>query len=261
VSNLLANAVKFTHRGGVKVEAYAEVSDGETNRPALVVKVADTGIGISPDAQARIFVAFEQAAAETGPRHEGVGLGLSISKALLDRMGGRIALESTTGHGSIFTIHVPLNPWNEAAGHPSDSVSSDTRGALTGKSVLVIDDSPAHQTLVGAMLEAFGAITILATNGEEGIARHASGGIDVILVDLNLPDIDGIGVINRILRSAGTTAAARIPIVVISADTSGLREAEALQSGAYQLLSKPISPDQLYRSLNAALGGGGDRKA
>jgi signal transduction histidine kinase/CheY-like chemotaxis protein len=261
VSNLLANAVKFTHRGGVEVEAHVEAAYGATDRPALVVRVADTGIGIAPEARERIFGAFEQAAVEAGPRHEGVGLGLSISKALLDRMGGRIALESTPGHGSIFTIHVPLNPWSEAAGRPSASASSETRGSLAGKSVLVIEDSPAHRTLVGAMLDAFGATTIVARSGEEGIARHAAGGIDVILVDLNLPDMDGIEVINRILRAAGTAAAAGVPILATSADGSGRREAEALQAGASQLLSKPISPDQLYRSLNAALGGGGDHKA
>ena len=253
VSNLLANAVKFTHRGGVKVEAYAEGPDSGAKRPELVVKVTDTGIGISPDARERIFEAFEQAAAETGPRHEGVGLGLSISKALLDRMGGRIAIHSTPGQGSVFTIRVPLNPCSGPAGHAPETSSSDSRVSLAGKSVLVIDDSPAHRTIVSTVLEAFGATTILASSGEEGIARHAGGGIDAILVDLNLPDIDGIEVIKHILRATGTTATARVPIVAISADSSGFREAEALQAGAYQLLSKPISANQLHHTLNAAL--------
>ncbi len=261
VSNLLANAVKFTHRGGVEVEAHVEAAYGETDGPALVVRVADTGIGIPPEARERIFGAFEQAVSELGPRHEGVGLGLSISKALLDRMGGRIALESMPREGSTFILHVPLERRSEAEAHVREQASSGAGVALAGKNVLVIDDSPAHRTLVGAMLDAFGAITILATNGEEGIARHAGGGIDVILVDLNLPDMDGIEVINRILRGAGTAAAAGVPILATSADGSGRREAEALQAGASQLLSKPISPDQLYRSLNAALGGGGDHKA
>lgn len=249
VSNLLANAVKFTHHGRIEIEARIEEIDAGAGSCALIVRVADTGIGIPPDAQARIFDAFERVSADSGRRHGGVGLGLAISKALLDRMGGRITLDSAPGQGSTFTAHMPVLLSGEASveGLPGPG------GTLAGVRVLVIDDSPAHRMILGAMLDAFGAVPILAASGSEGMRHHAGGGVDVILVDLNLPDMDGIDVISRIGGLSEGTERKTAPILAISADGSGLREAEALRAGAHQLLSKPLSAATLHRGLAAAL--------
>ena len=244
--NFLSNAVKFTERGSITVAVTAAAASG--GDVELRVGVRDTGIGIAPDVQARLFDAFTQAESSTTRRYGGTGLGLAISKRLAELMGGAVSVESVPGEGSTFSFSVRVGP--SAAPPPSASAP----GALDGRRVLVVDDNATNRQMVDLQLAGSGAAVELADGGPaalDAVARAAAAGgaFDVVVLDMHMPEMDGL-MLARALRDAYAPAAPP-PLVMLSSLGDGLDD-----SGLFDVwLTKPARQAQIRRALARAIEG------
>ncbi|WP_207482889.1 ATP-binding protein [Arenibaculum pallidiluteum] len=236
LANLLGNAVKFTERGSVTLSAARGEFPG--GAPALVLEVADTGIGIAPGNLERIFERFTQADEEINRAYGGAGLGLAISRQLVSLMGGRVTAESTVGVGSRFRILLPLVEAPAAAEQEQD------RPGLT---VLVADDNPVNRQILGSMLTALGHRAELAVDGEDALDRLAQGGYDAVLLDMNMPRKSGLDVSRlwRFMEPAGN----RLPILALTAEATEEARRLCAEAGMDGFLSKPITLDGLRQAL------------
>ena len=246
VMNLTANAIKFTETGHVVVAIREDARQGLATK--LHVMVTDTGIGIPKDKQATVFEPFSQADGSTTRRFGGTGLGLAISTTLVRLMGGQIWLESELGIGSTFHFTVALDI-AQSASAPSD------KSALASRSVLIVDDNAVNRTIFETQVKAWGMVPTSVTGGQEAIdalLAAARGGrpFSLVLLDANMPDLDGFGVAGQISRHPEL---ANPTIMMLS--SSGLEgEAERCRSlGIAAYLTKPIRPDDLLEAIARTL--------
>jgi signal transduction histidine kinase/CheY-like chemotaxis protein len=228
--NLVGNAVKFTDSGGVAVEVEA------TPQGALTFRIRDTGIGIAPEVQARIFEEFAQAEGGTGRRFGGTGLGLAITKRLVAAMGGAISLDSTPGHGATFTCTISLPPL--------DDVDADAAPDLAGKTVLIVAPGPIEGPLLARQLSAWGARMQIVSSVAAAEGPLGAGALDAVIVDgtIGRTELERIGGLLRSLESRA--------IVLISP-----RERDQLpahRSAGYAYLVKPVRASSLAARLGAA---------
>jgi len=227
--NLLSNAIKFTAVGGhVWVKACAEGSE-------LSVEVGDTGVGIPPEHQARIFDEFYQLDSATTRQIEGTGLGLSLTRRLVELHGGAIALQSEPGEGSVFTFHLPLAGLDVQNGHRHNRV-------------LLVEDNASNRELAKMVLAGNGFDVDIAVDGDEGLRKAQSTVYDLVLMDVELPGMDGLTV-TRLLRSDPRTAA--VPIVALTANAMKGSEQEALAAGCSGYISKPIEVASFVQRISA----------
>jgi protein-histidine pros-kinase len=242
--NLLSNATKYNRAGG-RVHVTTVESGGE-----IGIAIRDTGRGIPEELRPRLFAPFERLAGD--PTVDGAGVGLALSRMLVEGMGGRIVVDSVPDVGSTFTVLLPSAP----AGSTVDAVRL-TQGAtgafgreLHGVRLLCIEDNAANVRLIQAMTEVFGvASTLTAATGEEGLAVAVEAGPDVILLDLHLPDIPGAAVLRRLRYLEATRD---IPVVVVTADASPQSTRELLAAGAARYLTKPVDAVALYEAIAEA---------
>jgi CheY-like chemotaxis protein len=253
VVNLLGNALKFTEAGSVTVRVAADPATGEP----LYLEVRDTGIGIPADRQAAIFEAFQQADTSTARRFGGTGLGLTISKTLVELMGFRLEVESEEGRGSVFRVAfgaAPSGPPAAAAAEAAQGVEpedADLRGGL----VLVIDDDADGRELLARQIADLGPRTITAASGGEGLRLARTERPDVVTVDLLMPGLTGWDVV-RTMRADPDLR--DIPAVVVSIVA---RERGATVPGAADLLNKPVDREELLTALRRHLRGAARRRA
>jgi len=248
--NLVGNAVKFTAAGSVTLR----VRRGGKGGPGvpLVVEVADTGIGMDAAAQARLFQEFAQADASIARRYGGTGLGLSISKRIVDRMGGRIEVESTPGRGSTFRVLLDLPEGAKPA-----EAADDGGTELPPLHVLVAEDNPVNQRVARGLLEKRGHRVTVVPDGARAVTAVAAGGIDVVLMDLHMPELDGIAATRAIRALDGP--AAMVPIVAATAGAMEHEVRACLEAGMDAAVAKPIDPRALFRTLARVLeAGAGD---
>ncbi|MCK6550853.1 ATP-binding protein [Myxococcota bacterium] len=242
LTNLVSNALKFTREGGVEV--HVDRADGDLVR----FEVRDTGIGIPPDVQARLFQPFTQADSSTTRRYGGTGLGLAISARLCALMGGRIGVESTPGHGSVFWFDVPLPGAPHAA--PSPSPPSEVHvveHAPLAASVLLAEDNAVNRMVARRMLEGLGCRVDVAVDGREALERASRERYDVVFMDCQMPELDGFDASRRIRALAEGRGA--VPIVALTANAmSGDRE-RCLDAGMNDYISKPVAREALQRAL------------
>jgi signal transduction histidine kinase/CheY-like chemotaxis protein/HPt (histidine-containing phosphotransfer) domain-containing protein len=258
--NLLANAIKFTPRGEVRLTLSArplEPSAGiDHGRWEAHFEVSDTGIGIAPEDLNRLFTAFHQLEGSFARRHGGTGLGLAISKRLAELMGGRIWAESTVGQGSTFHFTIV----SEAAPAPRRrSVYGRTDHDLAGRhplSILLAEDHPVNQKVILGLLAHLGYRAELARNGREVLDALALRPYDVILMDVQMPEVDGLEATRRLRRDLPADRQPRILAMTAHA-MSGDRE-RCLQAGMDGYLSKPVQIADLEAALAAFLPGGKD---
>ena len=256
LTNLVGNAVRFTDSGEVVVRA--DVADVDGAEALVRFEVADTGIGIDPAAQAAIFEPFSQADSSTTRRYGGTGLGLAISKQLVERMGGRLAVESEPGRGSRFSFTVRLReqPEQLAAGPRK-------RAELAGLRVLVVDDNATNRQILEQQVASWGMHSGSADSGTAALemlrGAHASGdGYDVALLDMHMPGMDGLE-LARAIR--GEPVLAQIPLVLLTSwAVRGTAEA-ARRAGIAAYLTKPVRQSQLYDALATVLGADADADA
>ena len=243
--NLMSNAIKFTDRGSVTVKVTAT----EETPPALAIVVADTGIGIPQAKLPTIFQRFTQAETNISRGRGGTGLGLSISRRLAELMGGSLTLESEEGRGTTVHLRLPL----EAAPQPASVPSPSVRAARTGR-ILLVDDLAMNLEIGEAMLKARGHEVRTAMSGLEAIDLVMEETFDVILLDINLPDLDGYEVA-RAMRSSEPPGR-RTPILALTANALPEQIAHALASGMDGHIAKPIDERLLDDHLAAALAPG-----
>ncbi|PDT48713.1 MULTISPECIES: response regulator [Sinorhizobium] len=243
--NLLSNAAKFTNSGRVTLSARREErADGDW----LVFKVSDTGIGMTPEQQNRLFNAFTQADASTTRNYGGTGLGLSITRSFSRMIGGAVDVESEVGKGSVFTMEVPARCRREAGVAPAAEPSQIIQ---PGRTALIIDDDPAARNLIAKALAEAGLASMQAASGAEGIAVAREHRPDAIILDIIMPHQDGWSVL-RTLKSDPDLCTIPVILATILAD----REL-GLSLGAVEYLTKPIDTDKLIRTVEAC--GGGNR--
>ena len=241
LNNLTGNAVKFTEHGSVVVSV-APASPSAPDTTALTFKVTDTGIGMDAGQIARIFSPFTQADSSITRKYGGTGLGLTIVKRLAELMGGSLQVESEPGVGSCFSFTVTLGV--SAQSHmPASSPPVD----FNGMRALVVDDNSINQQLLSELLAQVGMTVELAGNGREAVSLVAAAApFDAILMDLQMPVMDGYEA-TRLIRQMHP--AGELPIIAITAHAMTEERERCLAAGMNGHLSKPIDPDQLYKTL------------
>ncbi|HYR09396.1 MAG TPA: PAS domain S-box protein [Longimicrobium sp.] len=251
VLNLLSNAIKYNHPGGT-VELLAQPVDAADGSAFLAIGVRDTGPGIPASRLGELFVAFSRLGAE-GSGIEGTGLGLALSKRLVELMGGQLRVESTVGEGSTFWVELPVteSPRQRVESGRGDAPRPE-REARPARTVLYVEDNLANLDLVETILYDRPEIDLIpALQGRLGLQLAREHRPDLILLDLHLPDISGEVVLHELRADERTRD---IPVLVISADATTRRVERLREVGARDYLTKPIDVDQFLAAVDAALG-------
>ena len=241
--NLLNNAVKFTARG--RIDLSVNLSDSKEEAVRLYCLVQDTGIGIAEDKRDRLFQRFSQVDSSIGRDFGGSGLGLAISKALIERMGGAIGVESVIGHGSTFWFALELPVASEPALVMEPSSDSAVR---QGRHLLLAEDVPMNQDLARAILERAGHTVDVVSDGSAALAAVQAKTYDLVLMDIQMPGMDGIIATQRIRALQGT--AARVPIVAMTANVLTEQVAEFRAAGMDDHVGKPFRQDALLSTID-----------
>jgi signal transduction histidine kinase/CheY-like chemotaxis protein len=249
--NLVGNAIKFTEQGRVMAEVGVANRDGQDLH--LRFAVHDSGIGIPPEKQKLIFSAFSQADGSTTRRFGGTGLGLSICLRLVEMMGGQIEVDSVVGKGSCFHFQIAVTE-AEAIAEPVRSSFVDARFSVEPPKalhILLAEDNPVNRKLAIRILEKWGHTVVAVTNGREAVTQAGRERYDVILMDISMPEMDGLEA-TAILRSKYRNEE-RIPIIAMTAHALlGDREM-CLRAGMDGYISKPIKPDELRSTISEVL--------
>jgi signal transduction histidine kinase/CheY-like chemotaxis protein len=260
LSNLLGNAVKFTEKGGIKIEVRKLKAqphgavDFYTVGPTKVrISIKDSGIGIAPEKQSQIFEKFMQADASTTRNYGGTGLGLSISKQLIELMGGTLTLESQLGQGSTFFIDLEMLELSEHSHSTSKnqrpSLSASIRSNGARPSILVVEDNQVNQTVISKLLTKLDCEVSLASNGLHGIELLSSGNFDLVLMDCQMPELDGFQTTAQIRNSTLKPSISQVPIIALTANAMQGDKARCLEAGMNDYLSKPIVMQELKSIL------------
>ena len=251
VSNLISNAIKFTADGEVRVSAHLD--DG------LRIVVSDSGMGVPQQALTAIFNTFTQADASITRTHGGTGLGLAISRRLARLMGGDIVVESQKGAGSIFTLHLPMLP---IAGRViEDEATALDKDAHRSLKVLVAEDNEVNRLVVTALLAQIGVEPVLVENGAEAVEAWRREDWDVILMDVQMPVMDGIAATRRIREEEVMRGGGRTPIIALTANAMPHHVDEYRQVGMDSFVSKPIDVRMLLTALQRVLDASADQDA
>ncbi|NVN99771.1 MAG: response regulator [Geobacteraceae bacterium] len=241
LTNLLSNAVKFTERG----EVSWTISNLEKEGAQVVrFKVRDTGIGIPESFQPGLFQPFRQLDPTISRKFGGTGLGLAIVHNLTTLQGGSIALESQEGAGSCFTVDMPLQETEPL----SESLLA-TPAKLASYAILVVEDNEFNRRLLGDILTSWGQRVTLAENGIQALDFMEQHCFDLMLLDIRMPDIDGIEVARRVRELEQDSFSVSVPIIAITADADAATREACLGVGIDAVLAKPVIPEQLARAV------------
>ena len=243
--NLVSNAVKFTSHGAVAVRI-------ERPDDVLILKVSDTGIGITPEQQVRLFEAFVQADASTTRRYGGTGLGLAIVQELAREMGGRIDVDSVAGSGSTFTVRLPL-PYLRPAAEERAVDAVEAAEALPPLRVLAAEDNTVNQLVLKTLLDQFGVAPTIVDDGQAAVEAWRTGQWDIVLMDVQMPVMDGLSATAQIRRLEAETGGPSTPIIALTANVMAHQVAEYLEAGMTRVVAKPIDASALLSAMEACL--------
>jgi signal transduction histidine kinase/CheY-like chemotaxis protein/HPt (histidine-containing phosphotransfer) domain-containing protein len=255
IANLVSNAVKFTERGGVSLNVHAGGADSMGRRP-IFIEVRDTGTGIAPEKQAEIFNEFTQADGSITRKYGGTGLGLAITRRLVEMHGGTISVESEPGKGSTFRVTVYMDivagVAAETSESPAETLSADNGGgaAQADVSVLLAEDNPVNQLVVTTILQKRGFKVTVAANGVEALAALDRERADIVLMDVQMPEMDGIETARRIRQNPAWSG---IPIIAMTAHAMNGDKERCLAAGMDAYLSKPVAPSHLMKTISTYL--------
>ena len=244
LSNLLSNAVKFTEAGEVVLDV---IAFGDEVR----FQVSDSGIGFDEQTGARLFRRFEQADASIRRRFGGTGLGLAISRSLVELMGGRIVVQSTPGQGSVFSVYVPLERVADGAGE--DAREAAEALDITGCRVLVAEDHPTNQKVVELILDSVGVTPVIVENGRLALDLLKAERFDVVLMDMQMPELDGLSATGLLREWERETGTPRTPVIMLTANALDEHIRASHEAGADLHLSKPIHAQALIESILDAI--------
>ena len=238
--NLLGNAIKYTANGTIVLRA--SVAPGADDTTLLRVMVADTGIGIPADQHARIFGRFFQAGT-----NDGLGLGLAITREIVERLGGRIGVDSKPGEGSTFWFEVPVAVSDIA---PKPAADPRIRDRLAGIRLLLAEDNATNRQVISLLLERQGAAFDFALNGEQAVSMALTDEYDLVLMDINMPVMDGLQALAEIQRQRGRSAP---PVVALTADALAEDHDRFRAAGMASCVTKPIDEAEFLAAIAAVL--------
>ncbi|MDH5353465.1 MAG: ATP-binding protein [Gammaproteobacteria bacterium] len=248
--NLVGNAIKFTKEGEIKV--IGDLLENGENPPVIKISVKDTGIGMSDKTVEKLFTEFTQADASISRKYEGSGLGLAICLRLVRLMGGDIGVESSKGVGSLFWFTIPYKAATtdhiDKAVQPSDFKLEATRSL----DILLAEDNRVNQFVIQKHLESYGHKVTIVGNGLEAVTAHENGNFDIILMDIRMPEMDGMQATQAIRKSSDKKS--RIPILAITADAMKENIDSYYESGMNGYISKPIDKHEMALAMNKAIG-------
>ncbi len=244
LANLVSNAIKFTHEGGVHLQL-STASEG------LRFDVTDSGIGIEADRVESLFEKFVQADGSTTRRYGGTGLGLAICQELVSLMDGTIAVSSTPGQGSVFTVLIPSEKTADVA--PVSVLHEPAAAPSRPLRILAAEDNPTNQLVLRSILSAIDCEADIVSNGREAVAAAQDGGYDLILMDIQMPEMNGLDATGAIRRHEAATGAARVPILALTANVMAHQVDNYLVRGFDDCVAKPIQVEDLYRAIDGAL--------
>src|SRR5574343_831839 len=246
--NFVGNAIKFSERGEIAVRIGIEADEG--SRVLLRMEVEDQGIGMTAEQQGRLFQAFTQADGSTTRKYGGSGLGLAINRHLARMMGGDVGVDSTPGVGSRFWINAwlaraeaPAPSAEMEEGRPLEQVIAERHG---GRPILLVEDEPINQEVAGALLEMAGLCVEVAGNGAEAVDRVRAGGIDLVLMDIQMPVMGGIEATQQIRTLSSREA---LPIIAMTANAFEEDRLACIAAGMNDHIGKPVDPQVLYATL------------
>ena len=245
LNNLIGNALKFTEAGGVTARLTAR---REGVHVQLTGVVTDTGVGIPEAMLADIFKPFRQT--EAGERHGGAGLGLSICREIVERMGGGISAANAPGGGAVFEFAVPL--YDVPAVHAAeDARPAEIEGLEHPARVLIVDDNATNRLVAETLCGMFGLSFDSVEDGLQAVEAARGGGFDLILMDIKMPNLDGVGATRRIRGLDGRASA--VPILALTANADPWDAASYMAQGMNGVVEKPIKPERLLEAIEAAL--------
>lgn len=253
LGNYLDNAIKFTERGAIRLRAHAAASDAAGL--LLRIEVEDSGIGLSAEQRARLFQPFQQADASTTREYGGTGLGLAICRQIAELMAGRVGVDSEPGIGSLFWAEVRLHHVAGAAHAHAGIVAQQpdaARAEVRGARVLVVEDNLMNQELAREFLESAGAVVSVAGNGREALAALEAAPVDCVLMDLQMPVMDGCEAAQRLRADPRWT---RLPIIAMTANAMASDRDRCFASGMNDFLAKPVDRPTLIGMVARWLGG------
>jgi PAS domain S-box-containing protein len=246
--NLLSNAIKFTERGSVEIEINGDAEAG-TGTTLVAFRISDTGIGIAEDTLATIFDKFSQADSSITRRFGGSGLGLAICKALIDKMGGTISVDSQVGVGTTFIVKLPLKNSQKSSSVESFSASSAPILPVNIKNVLLVEDYEPNVMVAGAMLDQLGYDYEVARNGFEALRKFVRGRYDVILMDVQMNELDGLDATRRMRRMESEKNLHHTPVVAMTAHVREQDKDKCLDAGMDDFIPKPFDPQVLAQKI------------
>jgi signal transduction histidine kinase/ActR/RegA family two-component response regulator len=244
--NLLQNAVKFTHEGSISVRLSRAVADETPGRILLRFVVSDTGTGIHEDQWERIFCKYQQGDSSTARQYGGTGLGLPICKSLVEVMGGTIGMESHLGEGATFWFEIPFEPPTDKVEPPQDylDLACDERNLR----ILLVEDNIVNQKVMTAMLKRIGHSVVAAWNGQEAIDCIERETYDIVLMDVEMPVMDGIEATKEIRRRGWTLE--MLPILGL---TASVRRQDHQETGMNDWLTKPVGMKAIKTAIHQAM--------
>jgi len=249
--NLVSNALKFTQHGEVKVTIRAADA-------GLALTVSDSGIGIAPERLGQLFEKFEQADASVTRRFGGTGLGLAICRELAQLMGGSVTVESRQGEGSTFTAALPLKRVTTPAEAPVLRDVADQSEGLPTLRVLAAEDNAINQLVLRTMLQQAGVDPTIVADGRQAIEAWELAEWDVILMDIQMPEMDGLSATRAIREREGQTGRRRTPIIALTANAMAHHVSEYAASDMDSFVAKPIEVSRLFAAMDAALSEAGE---
>ena len=267
LSNLLSNAVKFTPEGEISVSIEVGDDTPEPGVAMLTLTVRDTGVGFDAEAGEALFQRFSQADSTITRRFGGTGLGLSICRSLIEIMSGEITAQSRPGEGSCFTVSIPLSRTRSVAAHDAASDAAKARAAeqvsvAVGPTpwigdaplkVLMAEDHPVNQRVVQAILSGGGMEVTTVGDGAQAVEAFSAGAFDLILMDMQMPVMDGLTATRAIRAAEQAEGRPRTPLIMLSANAMAQHLRDAADAGADSHLAKPITPGSLMAAIEAAV--------
>lgn len=245
LNNLVSNAVKFTEKGMVNI--HVGIEDETDEKVRLRITIADTGIGIPADKLGVIFQSFGQATAETAQKYGGTGLGLAITQKLVELQGGVIDVASTLGQGTIFTVLLSYERGNILYRNEKPMLPAES-SKLEQASILLVDDNLINQKVAIKFLSRWKAQVTTADNGQDALDKHLAGDYDLILMDLQMPVMDGLEA-TSLIRKMDDPIKAGIPIIALTAAAMNQERELAIKLGVNDYVCKPFVPEELYDKL------------
>jgi signal transduction histidine kinase/ActR/RegA family two-component response regulator len=247
--NLISNAIKFTEKGTISIEV--KRLENHSEKIGLHFSIKDTGIGIPEDKQATLFRKFTQADASISRKYGGTGLGLAICQELIHIMGGKIGVKSFMGMGSIFWFEVYFEQVTDSAAiNESETLETPDYAMLVkDKTIMVVEDNPTNQLVIESVLVKQGIKVVLADNGLHCLDSLKKYPVDLILMDIQMPEMDGLETTSKIRNGHAGKANRTIPIIAVTANAMAKDEQECLEAGMNDYMSKPIQRDVLLQKV------------